>query len=202
MAQNNIFYTFDEGIIPGGMRTKTEIKMLICYIFRAVKKPLSKELVVSAILEKALANYFETCSCFDDLVKLGNLKKSEKGEKLFELTKDGMMIADQLENNLAYSVKEKAYACTLELLEKQRIEKENKVTITQTENGCYVNCSISGGDMNLMNFQLYVPDINQARLVRKNFHKSPETVYKVMVALMTRNKDLIDEALSNIGSLL
>ena len=112
------------------------------------------------------------------------------------------MIADQLENNLAYSVKEKAYACTLELLEKQRIEKENKVTITQTENGCYVNCSISGGDMNLMNFQLYVPDINQARLVRKNFHKSPETVYKVMVALMTRNKDLIDEALSNIGSLL
>lgn len=82
------------------------------------------------------------------------------------------MIADQLENNLAYSVKEKAYACTLELLEKQRIEKENKVTITQTDNGCYVNCSISGGDMNLMNFQLYVPDINQARLVRKISTKS------------------------------
>lgn len=202
MTQNNIFDTFDEGIIPGGMRTKTEIKMLICYIFRAVNKPLSKEIVVNAILEKALANYFEACSCFDDLVNLNNLKKSDSGDNLFELTRNGKMVADQLENTLAYSVKEKAYACTLELLEKQRIEKENKVTITPAENGCYVNCSISGGDMNLMSFQLYVPDINQARVVRKNFHKSPETVYKVMVALMTRNKDLIEEALNNIGGLL
>ena len=109
---------------------------------------------------------------------------------------------NEMLNNENIENKKKNEVTTAMLQIQQRIEKENKVTITQTENGCYVNCSISGGDMNLMNFQLYVPDINQARLVRKNFHKSPETVYKVMVALMTRNKDLIDEALSNIGSLL
>ena len=32
------FDTFDEGINPGGMRSKNEIKTLICYLYNSVKE--------------------------------------------------------------------------------------------------------------------------------------------------------------------
>ena len=66
------FDTFDEGISLGGMRSRTEIRTLICYLFKSVGVPMAKDAVVNALMEKGLANYFETSASFDDLLKKGN----------------------------------------------------------------------------------------------------------------------------------
>ena len=50
------FDTFDEGISLGGMRSKTEIRTLICYLFKSVGVPMTKDAVVNALMEKGLAN--------------------------------------------------------------------------------------------------------------------------------------------------
>lgn len=196
------FDTFDEGISLGGMRSKTEIRTLICYLFDKVNCPMKKETVINALQEKGLANYFESSSCFDDLVKNNNLEITDDENKLYFVTQSGKMISRQLEDTLALTVKEKACECTLSLLEKERIEKENVVTINKTKNGYTVDCSISGGDMDLLTFSLYVPDINQARIVRKNFHKNPLMFYNVIVSMLTRNKGAVKEALSDLNSIL
>ena len=78
------FDTFDEGISPGGMRSKSEIKTLICYLYNSVKESMDKDLIVQAILKQGLANYFETSSAFDDLVNNGNLIKSDDGNNRSE----------------------------------------------------------------------------------------------------------------------
>ena len=67
------FDTFDEVIVPGGMRSKYEIRILICYLLNSIKEPVSKEIIVDSICEESLANYFETSSCFDDLIEKGNI---------------------------------------------------------------------------------------------------------------------------------
>lgn len=196
------FDTFDEGISLGGMRSKTEIRTLICYLFCSVNTPMRKDTVVNALLEKGLANYFESSSCFDDLLKSNNIEPVDKDEKKYFVSASGKMIAEQLEDTLALTVKERACECALNLLEKERIEKENTVTITKCENGFNVKCSISGGDMDLLSFTLYVPDITQARIVRKNFHKNPELIYNVMISLLTRNKKAVTESLNDINAIL
>ena len=53
------FDTFDEGIMPGGIRSKNEIRVLICYMFNSIKDKLSKDIVIEAVLQYELANYFE-----------------------------------------------------------------------------------------------------------------------------------------------
>ena len=163
------FDTFDEGISLGGMRSRTEIRTLICYLFKSVGVPMAKDAVVNALMEKGLANYFETSSCFDDLVR---------------------------------TVKERAVECALSLLKQEQIENDNKVTITKTDNGYTVTCSISGGDMELLSFSLYVPDKQQARIIRKNFYKNPDIFYSVMIALLTRNKRSVTEILDELGSVI
>ncbi len=196
------FDTFDEGVSLGGMRSKTEIRTLICYMLKSVGSPMRKDTIVNALMEKGLANYFETSSSFDDLVRNGNIELTDADKKLYKNTSNGDMIATQLEDTLAPTVKERAIDCALSLLRQEQIESENKVTITKCENGYNVTCKISGGDMELLSFTLYVPDITQARLIRKNFYKNPDMFYSVMIAMLTRNKREITEILDGLGSVI
>lgn len=196
------FDTFDEGISLGGMRSKTEIRTLICYLFKSVGVPMTKDAVVNALMEKGLANYFETSSSFDDLVKNGNIEMTDADKKLYFNTDNGNMIAIQLEDTLAPTVKERATECALSLLKREQIESENKVTITKCDNGYNVNFRMSGGDMDLLSFSLYVPDKQQARIIRKNFYKNPDMYYSVMIAMLTRNKRAVTEILDELGSVI
>lgn len=196
------FDTFDEGIRLGGIRSKGEIRTLICYVLNTIGKPLSKETVINALLEKGLANYFESSSCFDDLIKGNSIKQSDENENLFVVTDQGKMISEQLEDTLALTVKERAIECTLALLEEERLEKENHVTIEKADNGYNVKCSISGGEEDLLSFSLFVPEINGARLIRKNFRKNPEMFYSVIIAMLTRDKKAIEDILDELSSVI
>ena len=133
------FDTFDEGISLGGMRSKTEIRTLICYMLKSVGFPMSKENVIAALMEKGLANYFETGACFEDLIRNGNIAMNE--DNLYHLTPAGELIARELEDTLAPTVRERAVQCALSLIEQERREKENKVVITKTENGFTDTCT-------------------------------------------------------------
>lgn len=192
------FDTFDEGITPGGMRSKNEIKTLICYLYNSVKVNMDKGIVIQAILKQGLANYFETSSAFDDLVTNGNLVPADDEHKTYALTENGVEIAKQLDSIIAYTVKEKAYACAVKLLAEKKNEMENKVEIKKNDNGFSVKCSVSGGDMELMNLDIYAPEMEQALILKKNFLDNPTKVYKVMLALLTRDKEAVGEALEEL----
>jgi hypothetical protein len=192
------FDTFDEGINYGGVRSKNEIRTLICYLFRSIDKPLDKATIIEAIQQKGLANYFETSSCFYDLISHNNLVRDENNPELYVLTENGKMVANQLENTLPITVKEKAYTCAIALLEQRRIEKENAVVISKTDKGFNVNCRISGGDIDLVAIDIYAPDNKQAKLIKKNFHKNPEILYKVIMATVTNDKDLVKDCLEDM----
>ncbi len=198
------FDTFDEGIVPGGIRSKHEIRILICYLFNSVKENMTKDIVTEAIIKDELANYFEVSSAFDDLIKNGNLIESDivDNAQTYTLSDNGKMIASQLDTSLAYTVKEKAYACAVKLLSEKKKQRENSVDVIKIENGFNVVCKISGGEMDLMSFTLYVPSIEQAMIMKKSFFDSPSTVYKVMLALMTRDKDNVGEALEELYGIL
>lgn len=198
------FDTFDEGVTLGGVRSKNEIRILICYLLSCVKENMDKELVVQAITIDELANYFEVSAAFDDLIKNGNIKESEivDGTQTYELTDNGQMIANQLESILSYTVKEKAYVKAIQLLGEKKKRRENSVDIKKTENGFDVICKISGGDMDLLTFTLYAPTFEQAMVMKKNFFDNPSTVYKVMLALMTKDKENVGEALEELYGVL
>ena len=198
------FDTFDEGIVPGGIRSKSEIRILICYLFNSVNDKMSKDLIVESIMQYELANYFEVSSAFDDLINNGNLLESDiiDDEKTYVLSNNGRMIANQLDTTLALTVKEKAYSCAIKLLAEKKTARENSVEIEKTENGFNVMCKISGGEVELMSFSLYAPDYEQAVTIKKSFLESPATAYKVMLALMTRDKENVGEALEELYGVL
>ena len=111
---------------------------------------------------------------------------------------NGVEIAKQLDSILAYSIKEKAYACAVKLLAVKKNEIENKVDIVKSSNGFTVKCSVSGGDMDLMKLDIYAPEMEQALILKKNFLDNPKKAYKIMLALLTKDKETVGEALEEL----
>ncbi len=195
-----LFNTFDEGIAPGGLRSKYEIKTLICYLYYSVKENMSRDLVIEAIREDELANFFEVSAAFDELVSDKSLVEADSvdGEQTYTLSENGRMIAMQLDSTVAYSVKDKALKCAIKLLADKKTARENYVDIEKTENGFNVKCTVSGGDVDMLSFTLYAPDIDQAEIIKKSFLSYPSTVYKSMLALMTKDRESVGEALEEV----
>lgn len=192
------FDALSEGIAPGGLRSKDDIRLLICYVLDTVDKPMSLDSITGILQETELANYFEATEACSALSGSGNIAPTDDDPSLYTVTPSGRLISAQLEDELPPSVRDKAVGAALMLLHRQRAEKENAVHIKKLENGYRVDCSISGGEIDLFNFGLYVPDEAQARIVKRNFHKNPDLVYNVMIAVLTRNKDLAKTALEEI----
>ncbi len=198
------FDTFDEGIAPGGVRSKSEIKVLICYLYNSVDDKMSKEIIFDAIRQDELANYFETTAAFEDLIVNGNLVEDGTidNETAYTLTDNGRMIATQLDSTLAFSVKEKAHRCAIKLLAERKTARENKVEIVKNQNGFDVVCTVLGGELPLMKFSIYAPDRAQADIIKKNFMSYPQTVYKTMLCLMTKDKEDVGSALEELYGVL
>jgi hypothetical protein len=190
------FDAFSAGIEPGGLRNRNQIRILICYLLASLNVPLPKKDIVAIFQENGLANYFEVTNALADLTANGTV-----------LLKDGMctagssakVIAGQLDSAVPPAVRERTVSAALSLLSRMKRESENKVEITETDRGCQVTCHISGGDMDLMSFSLYVPDRRQANLVKRNFQDRPDSIYQVLLALITGNRDLISDILKEMS---
>lgn len=187
------FDAFTGGIAPGGLRSKSDIRILICYILKSVNAPLSGDDLIHILQEKSLANYFEANDALSALVSLGNIRKEEDGTYVLE--PQGYSVAENLDVLLPLSVRDKAIAAAMNLLSSAKMERENAVTTQRTENGYNVTCHISGGDMELMNLTVYVPDLYQARIVKKNFHRDPQRIYNLLLAALTGDDELTKDIL-------
>lgn len=188
------FDAFTGGIAPGGLRTKSDIRILICYLLKSVDAPLSGEDIIRVMQEKSLANYFEVNDALSALVSLGNIRREEDGT--YALEPQGRSVAENLDVLLPLSVRDKAISAAMSMLASAKVERENTVTTTRTEKGYDVTCHISGGELELMNLTVYVPDLYQARVVKKNFHRDPQRIYNLLLAALTGDDELTKDILN------
>lgn len=188
----------DAGVLPGGLRSRSNVRLLICYIIDCVKKPIGKDMVITAMQKNGVANYFEILDAFNDLQSKQNIIQTDSEKDLFTVSKSGKLIASNLSDELPATIRERAMETVTELLMQERNELENVAEITKIDKGYIVDCHIKGEENDLFAFQLYVPDSKQARLVKKNFQSNAEMIYKMMIATITNNSDFAEKTLEDI----
>ena len=188
----------DAGVLPGGLRNRSNVRLLICYIIDSVKKPIRKDLVITAMQKNGIANYFEILDAFNDLQNKQNIIQADAEKDLYTVSKSGKLIAGNLSDELPITIRERAMATVTELLMQERNERENIAEIIKIKNGYMGDCHVKGEENDLFSFQLYVPDTKQARLVKKNFQSNAEMIYKMMIATITNNSDFAEKTLEDI----
>lgn len=174
---------FTGGVDPGGLWTKNDVRILICYVLASVDAPLTEEDLSGVIQGRALANYFETAEALAALTELGHVEKGRLG---YTVTATGRQVAQDLDSGLPLAVRDKALETALTLLARGRSKREHRVEVAEEESGCRVTCHISGGEgLELMSVSLYVPDKRQAKLVEERFYEAPNLLYRRVLATLT-----------------
>ncbi len=190
------YNAFSEGIDPGGLRNTRDIGILICYLLDTIQTPFSKKDLIEIIQENGLANYFETTAAVSELIKNKNV--TEENEML-TISPNGVLISHLLHTNLSLSVRQKAVAATMKLVERKKLEEENPVRITKAEGGGYhVTMRITDGMRDLMSLTLFVPDKREASAVVRKFYEDPQRLYSILLASVVGNQELVREALEGL----
>ncbi len=166
------------GVKHGGLHSRTEIRVLICYILDNLSVPVSLERVKERLHFDGIANYFELTFAITELEENGNIGvvEEEDGVKYYIATGDCSEIAKALGNSVPFSVRERALEIAKQVIDRRRNQRENKVFKEKTEHGVYVTCSVMDRDLELATVKLLVPDDNTANIVTENFLKDPISV--------------------------
>jgi hypothetical protein len=175
---------FTAGVQPDGLKNKSDIKVLVCFLISNCSQSLSRKDLTDIFLERGLANYFEANDAISSLIKNKNLIENADDGSL-SITDSGKFIADTLYDGLPVTVREKSLDAMSKILNRRHISKLNKTHIDACDKGYNVTCSINDGTMETLKLTLYVPTYNYATLVRDRFLDDPETLYRAVMAQLT-----------------
>ncbi len=180
-----LYDAFTQGIKPGGLRSKNEIKLLICYIICKIDNGISKSQLNEILTVEGLANYFEANEALAEVIKTGNVRiEYEDEEEILFPTDLGKSNTSELEHTLPYSVREIALNYAVKIKTKLKREQENKIEIVPHGNGYDITISIMDNDDKLLSVTLYVTDSAQAEFVKEKFLQDPVKFYSTIVALL------------------
>ncbi len=179
------------GVAPGGLTSRTEIKVLICYILKSVGQPVPYSFLTDNLAGEGIANYFELCDSVISLEESDHISSliDSDSNKSYLITPSGADIAATLERSVPHSVRERACTYILKLLTRLRNEKENEVIIEPAKAGHTVTCRALDGERVLMSVSLLVPNEACAETVREAFLNNPtETFIKITEVLLDHKR--------------
>lgn len=182
MEQN----TFNQGIEPGGLRDKAEIKLLVCYLLKKIEKPVARMKLNEILQEYSIVNYFEANQAISELVKSGRIiSELVDDDEVFSITPQAMYDVGEIERSLPRTVREKAVSAALRIFARDRVERESKVEVQELEHGFHVTFSIEDVGTQLLKLTVYVSDRTQIELVKRNFFNNAVSIYSDIISSLT-----------------
>ena len=170
---------FAYGVAEGGLRETGQIKILICCLLGAVNGPLSHRVLADALQADGLCGYWGITTALSDLMRTGAIVQNEQdGQVQYTISPAGRRGADELASALPLAVRRRALQHVQTLLAREKAARENIVTVTKTDLGYLVSCTIPDRGGELLTVRLSVSDAAQADRVRQTFLSDPEGIYK------------------------
>lgn len=182
MEQN----AFGEGVAPGGLRSRAEIKLLVCYLLKKVDKPLTQGMINDILQESSIANYFEVNQALSELVEMGTvLEKPQEPQQTFVLAAQSYFSVGEIEKSLPRSVREKAVSSAIKVMSRDRIQRETETEVEELEQGYNVTFSVNDVGTELLKVSIYVSDASQVELVKRNFYNHAVDICSDIISSLT-----------------
>lgn len=179
------FDAFAGGIVIGGLRNMLEIKILICYTLSSVELPITRNQLCDSLQQTGIVNYFDANTAIDELLENGSVVEIQSGDTVCLTTSPkGRSSAHELETALLPGVRERVVKAAMNIANRARSEKENKVDIIKVENGYDVVFEIESLGLRLFSLTLNVPDVLQAEQLTEGFLNNPGELYASVINML------------------
>lgn len=180
---------FTGGVQPDGLKNKSDIKVLVCFLLGHSPQPLSRKDMTDIFLDRGLANYFEANDAISSLLRHGNVTEDADSGALL-ITDSGRSIADALYDGLPVTVREKSLEAMEHFISRRHVSRYNQTHIEACDRGYHVTCVIHDDAMETMSVKVYVPTYKYATVVCDRFLDDPETLYRVVMAQLTDTPEI------------
>ncbi|MDR1564281.1 MAG: DUF4364 family protein [Oscillospiraceae bacterium] len=184
------FDAFTFGVTPDGVKSKDEIRILICYFLKCAGREIPKEDLLGLCFKNGFSNYFEAVAAISDLIENSNIAESAEG--LLSLEKGGFIIADTLSSKLPLTVRERAMSAAVRLIARLRSQSENEVTIERNAFGYLVSCTVKEQGQVLMSTQISVADKEQAELAKERFLNDTTEIFDNIIKKVMQGDNTIE----------
>ena len=187
--------TITVGVSPDGIKNRTDIRILICYMLDQFPDPLTKGDVIELIYTNQFANYIETLSSIEHLISNDHLMHNEETDALL-LAPLGKRVADDLSERLPNTIRKKSLEVIDRLLSRRRNERQNGFDSTPQDGGFRVTCTIgskTAGD-GILSVTLFLPTAESVSEARERFFDDPEGLYRLVYAQMTGDESILDRS--------
>lgn len=181
------FDAFDAGIELGGLRSRDDIRLLICYLLKSIDAPMTRQMLNDSMQEDGLANFFEVGQAIEELLKTGNITTDIlDDEEVLIVTERGREAAELLQTSLPRTVREKAVNSAIRLTTRAKVERDNKIEVKKEDDGGYtITFTLFDRGTELMKLSIYVVDSLQLETVKQNFINDPVKVYSSIITSLT-----------------
>ncbi len=189
---NSFFY---EGVKPGGLTSSQEIRILICYMLDKIDTAVTRQQLEEVLLGEELVNYFVMADSLAQVVTAGLVQDTADG---YLITEAGRTVADTLAADVPRSVRDTAVRGVIQAQHYAAKAAVHKSDIVKKDGGFEVRCYIEDESGILFSMALYMPDELSATAVKEKFISEGDSVYKLMLATLTGNQNIIEETLKEL----
>ena len=185
--------------IPGSLSNIYEIKILICAIINKMKSNINEEQINLALQINETVNYFNFCQAMKELLETKHIikNKDKKDEIYLSLTKIGEETVKIFEDKISSKLIEKITKTLENILKEEHENKNKKVQIKSKNDGYIVKLTLEEIKSNLMEVELFCPNLKTAENVKKQMKLKTTEIYTSILALITDDyKTLLKLALN------
>ena len=184
--------TLTVGVSPDGIKNRTDIRILICYMLDQFEEPLTKSDIIELIFVNKYANYIEALSAIEHLIDNDHLMHNPATDALL-LAPLGKRVSDDLSSRLPNSIRRKSRDAIEKKLKRRRSERENGFIAEPCEGGFSVKCVIGSKEpeSGLMTVSLLLPSQARVDEARERFYSDPEALYRLVYAQVTGDDSLL-----------
>lgn len=174
------------GVARGGLFSKAEIKILICYILNAIDEPVPVEMLANVLHYEGIVNAFEVSDAIVSLSGKGQIIACDDNEQSYTVTASGRNTAETLKDSLSSVVKERAYLAVMKMFAKFKNAKDNYFEITHEDGLTYLSCSALDNGRPFITVKLLIADEDQGNYIREKFLENPSKIYSKIIEMLTQ----------------
>ena len=161
-----------------------DVKILILYVMSLVEEPISAQTIYELCYQDERLSYFDVQEAVPQMVDSGHLEKQE--DDLYIITDKGRETEEITHDSIAFPVKQRARTAVERLNRTTKREQFIRTEIRKNEKDEYtVHMGLDDLQGVLMNLELTMPTLHQARKIEAAYRKNAEAVYQsVMIGLL------------------
>ena len=161
-----------------------DVKLLILYVMSLVEEPISAQTIYELCYQDESLSYFDVKEAIPQMVDSGHLGEVEPDR--FVITDKGRETEEITQDAVAFPVKQRAKSAAEKLNRTTKREQFIRTEIRSRDTGEYaVVMGLDDFQGPLMNLELTMPNLQQARKLEAAFRRNAEAVYQsVMIGLL------------------